>query len=81
MKRVVLTVGIVLTLLLLIDGLVVPKILESRVPEMEKFLNAQGYRNPKVTDVSGWQYQVTFKTDKGLVRVRAIKGGGFAIKY
>lgn len=25
--------------------------------------------------------QVTFKTDKGLVRVRAIKGGGFAIKY
>jgi hypothetical protein len=81
MKKVVVIVGTVLTVSFLIFGLVVPKILESRVPEMEKFLNDQGYKNPKVVDVSGWQYQVTFKTDKGLAKVRAIKGGGFAIKY
>ena len=81
MKRIVIIVGVVLTMSFLIFGLVVPKILESRVPEMEHFLSDQGYENPKVSDVSGWQYQVTFKTNKGLVKVRTIKGGGFAIKY
>jgi len=81
MKRIATIIGSLLIVTFLIFGLVIPKILESRVPQMERFLNDQGYQKTKVVDISGWQYQVNFKTEKGLVKVRTIKGGGFAIIY
>lgn len=81
MKRIATIIGSLLIVTFLIFGLVIPKILESRVPQMERFLHDQGYQKTKVVDISGWQYQVNFKTEKGLVKVRTIKGGGFAIIY
>ena len=81
MKRIATIIGSLLIVTFLIFGLAIPKILESRVPQMERFLHDQGYQKTEVVDISGWQYQVNFKTEKGLVRVRTIKGGGFAIIY
>ena len=81
MKRVLVSIVLVLSISVLIFGLVIPKILESRSPEMKHFLLDSGYKNPKLVDISGWKYQVTFNTNKGLVKVIPVKGGGFAVKY
>ena len=81
MKRIATIIASLLIVTFLIFGLAIPKILESRVTQMERFLHDQGYQKTEVVDISGWQYQVNFKTEKGLVRVRTIKGGGFAIIY
>lgn len=81
MKRIATIIASLLIVTFLIFGLAIPKVLESRVPQMERFLQDQGYQKTEMVDISGWQYQVNFKTERGLVRVRAIKGGGFAIIY
>ena len=81
MKRVLIGLLLVSSISFLIFGLAVPKMLESREPEMKHFLLDEGYKNPKLVDVTGWKYQVTFNTNKGLVKVIPVKGGGFAVKY
>jgi hypothetical protein len=81
MKRVLVSIALVSSITFLVFGLVIPKILESREPEMKHFLLDEGYKNPKLVDVTGWKYQVTFNTNKGLVKVIPVKGGGFAVKY
>jgi hypothetical protein len=79
-KLVILTTISVLSLVL-VYSVIVPNILRSRESEMKKFLSDMGYQNPKLVDVSGWRYQSTFTTDKGVVNVVTTKNGGLAIKY
>ena len=80
-KRLVILTSVSFITILTVFGLIVPNILKSREPEMKQFLTDMGYKDAKMTSVSGWRYQVTFETNKGSVNVLTIKNGGFAIKY
>ena len=45
MKRVLVSIALVSSITFLVFGLVIPKILESRSPEMKHFLLDGGYKN------------------------------------
>ena len=80
-KKLVILTTISVISLFVVYGFIVPSILRSREPEMKRFLTDMGYKHTKLVDVSGWRYQVTFTTDKGVVNVVTTRNGGLAIKY
>lgn len=80
-KKLTIFIVISIVALTVVYSVVVPNALRSREPEMKRFLSDMGYQNPKLVDVSGWRYQSTFSTDKGVVNVVTTRNGGFAIKY
>ena len=81
LKKLVILTTISIVGLFVVYGVVVPNTLRSREPEMKRFLSDMGYQSPKLVDVSGWRYQSTFSTNKGVVNVVTTRNGGFAIKY
>lgn len=80
-KKLAIYIVISIVALTVVYTVIVPNALRSREPEMKQFLSDMGYQNPKLVDVSGWRYQSTFSTDKGVVNVVTTRNGGFAIKY
>jgi hypothetical protein len=80
-KKLVIFTTISIVSLITVYSVIVPNILRSRESEMKRFLSDMGYQNPKLIDVSGWRYQSTFTTDKGVVNVVTTKNGGLSIKY
>jgi hypothetical protein len=80
-KKMIVLTAISITTLFIVFGLIIPNTLRSRESEMKRFLSDMGYQKAKIVDVSGWRYQVTFSTNKGVVNVVTTKNGGLAIKY
>jgi preprotein translocase subunit YajC len=80
-KKIIVLTIISITTLFIVFGFIIPNTLRSRESEMKRFLSDMGYQKAEIVDVSGWRYQVTFSTNKGVVNVVTNKNGGLAIKY
>lgn len=80
-KRMVIMTTISVLTLILVYSVIIPNTLRSRESEMKRFLSDMGYKSVKLVHVSGWRYQSTFSTNKGVVNVVTTRNGGFAIKY
>ena len=65
----------------LMYGVIIPSAIKSKVPNMERYLSDNGYKNTKVTNISASTYTVTFDSNKGQVKVRFSHNGLFQIVY